>query len=574
MTSHIHTLVGIAAVTVLTACGGGDDSTANAPATEPATRTVAETTTPKSAASNGGETPPAQSTSQGELLLADEPFVADASVDCSGSNGETADDSTCARSQPRALLKTSGSVRLPSSSASSSSQQAATVTFAAAQNGTIVYRGESSVGPAPAQTENFAITSDPQFLCTENCGVDAETSRRNIDEQYRGFNREADKLAGIIINGDLTEFGHLGEWKTMEDYLSTLKVPYYFGLGNHDYQNNLNDCYQNNCAVRSIVRLIDHVKAIDKPHSMDVSYSQGYEFPTIRVRASGSLGYSVDYPKTKIIQLNDMGFQGEPDYHIDSYIDAYADLLPKRYVIDITNSDRGFAWLENQLIEARRAGKVIILNAHFAQDKVDGTVDFSGNIERNHTRLIALLDKYQVKLRFHGHLHAMLGMYANYQHAGFMYSGSSARGTHLRLEIDHAGKAAKVYTVSSVNATPVLDQQFDLAYTGPVPAPVKAPVLIRVKNEGGYVSYVSVTYKDKNGVPQSVRSPNLKLGNVWSFMTPAGATDIGFESRDYTGLAWDRERLIVKRQDVSQDTCIKTWGTTLAPKWGSVSCMN
>ena len=45
--------------------------------------------------------------------------------------------------------------------------------------------------------------------------------------------------AGIIINGDLTEYFHAGQVETFSAYYEHLGLPIFPGLGNHDYHNNL-----------------------------------------------------------------------------------------------------------------------------------------------------------------------------------------------------------------------------------------------------------------------------------------------------------------------------------------------
>lgn len=43
----------------------------------------------------------------------------------------------------------------------------------------------------------------------------------------------------MIINGDITYYGHSAEWNYMRQHLlKQLKIPYEIGLGNHDMVNN------------------------------------------------------------------------------------------------------------------------------------------------------------------------------------------------------------------------------------------------------------------------------------------------------------------------------------------------
>lgn len=51
----------------------------------------------------------------------------------------------------------------------------------------------------------------------------------------------------LVVNGDLTDFGRTESWNDFNSYYnqSTLGMNVYPGLGNHDYQNNYGDCYEN-----------------------------------------------------------------------------------------------------------------------------------------------------------------------------------------------------------------------------------------------------------------------------------------------------------------------------------------
>ena len=46
------------------------------------------------------------------------------------------------------------------------------------------------------------------------------------------------------------------------DSIARLKQPVYLGLGNHDYENNVNDCADNSCARRSVYWFVDHMSKL------------------------------------------------------------------------------------------------------------------------------------------------------------------------------------------------------------------------------------------------------------------------------------------------------------------------
>lgn len=119
------------------------------------------------------------------------------------------------------------------------------------------------------------------------------------------FNEQYPDADAVIINGDLTEFGHADQWRDFESIVSRLKIPYYYGLGNHDIYNNYNDCWENNCVIRSVTKLFHHVNSKDNISDFDVNYTHGYVFPEVKETIKGSLSYSVDFGNVLLIQLND-----------------------------------------------------------------------------------------------------------------------------------------------------------------------------------------------------------------------------------------------------------------------------
>jgi len=278
----------------------------------------------------------------------------------------------------------------------------------------------------------FLITSDPQLTCGSNCGLSNTESRNNVFNQYKMFSKKYPNAEAVIINGDLTEFGHDTlsggyEWSDFESAVRNLTIPYYYGLGNHDFLNNHNDCADNNCAIRSIYKLYHHVNRKDNLISFDVTRDIGYKFPSNFDKLTGSLSYSINFDQIVLIQLNDFDKNNNP-YKINQYSTGFWGNGAKRYIISKTQ-DAEYSWLEKQLKLARSKNKIIIFNQH------DHTSD-AGN-------LINLLNKYNVKLRFSGHNHFSLGAKTL---NGFYRSGSTARGTYLKLDINTFTNKAVIYT--------------------------------------------------------------------------------------------------------------------------------
>lgn len=57
------------------------------------------------------------------------------------------------------------------------------------------------------------------------------------------------------MNGDLTDYGHPDEYQAYAEQFGrpfTAGIRLYPGLGNHDYANNVDDCFLNHCADRML----------------------------------------------------------------------------------------------------------------------------------------------------------------------------------------------------------------------------------------------------------------------------------------------------------------------------------
>ncbi|MCS0038326.1 ricin-type beta-trefoil lectin domain protein [Vibrio alginolyticus] len=405
------------------------------------------------------------------------------------------------------------------------------------------------------ENKTFLITSDPQLTCGINCSLSNEQSRDNVFSQYRMFSKNYPHVDAVIINGDLTEFGHNREWKDFESAISKLNVPYYYGLGNHDIFNNFNDCWENNCTIRSFLKLYDHVKSKNNLLSFDVVYSHGYQFPEILTTLEGSFSYSIDFGDIIMIQMNDFLHDVNP-LLINQYLSGALGNGFQRYKIS-RYQDAEYNWLENQLYNARKENKIIIFNQH--RKNAD-----AGN-------LYHILDKYDIKLKFSGHYHYNLGKSST----GFYESGSSARGDYLKLDIDVGNRVAKIYKSSGVNSVSLdLIDEVSLNIDNNIIHPPKPlPATVKVKNNGGYESYVWVSYDDINGNEVRKSSGKLLLGNVFKLDIPGGSKNLRVRSANNTGLVWEPQRNIFSEyRELATDFCVKTWGTTLNSKWGYTSC--
>ncbi|KJH48407.1 hypothetical protein DICVIV_05522 [Dictyocaulus viviparus] len=122
----------------------------------------------------------------------------------------------------------------------------------------------------------------------------------------RLINRMRYPPAALIINGDLTDFGHIEQYKEFQrGWLTSFNVPILAGLGNHDYENNVNDCALNFCAHTMLMWLTNYGKNM----SLNLDYRRIVK-SAFDITYDGSFAYSTRIcSKTgrncaQIIQLN------------------------------------------------------------------------------------------------------------------------------------------------------------------------------------------------------------------------------------------------------------------------------
>ena len=225
-----------------------------------------------------------------------------------------------------------------------------------------------------------------------------------------------------------------------------------------------------------------------------------------------------------------------------------------RYIID-RNQDAEYSWLKRQLHSAYKRNQVVIVNQH----RYDAD---AGNLKK-------LLDKYNVKLRFAGHHHNAIGK----KWEDFLLSGSSALGSYLKVDIDTSTKIAKVYKGVNNTTSPELIETVSLEPPKDnITPPPPRPVYLRVKTSGGYEAFVSLVYRTKEGQQRKINSGKLLAGNSWEYNVPSGSTIEYLEARNNTGLVWEPQRSIFRVNNIRNDACFSTWGTTLNSAWQQVSC--
>ncbi|VVN68907.1 3',5'-cyclic adenosine monophosphate phosphodiesterase CpdA [Pseudomonas fluorescens] len=226
----------------------------------------------------------------------------------------------------------------------------------------------------------------------------------------------------LMINGDITAFGH--GWQ--RDYMASalnkhFGTDYLYGLGNHDYENNVDDCFSNSCAAGSIVEFKEHHQG--KVDSFDLTITGS----AVNKLYSGSLAYSKTIGDVHLVQLNN-----EPTYS------TKISSVWNPTTFDITSA---LDWLETDLRLARVAGYAIIINMHKPHEMM-------GDASQR-KRFIEMIDKYQVTAIFAGHLHRE-GGYGFWKGSASMFlSGAPSQQTYLIASFSEDRKQLQVYLVKN-----------------------------------------------------------------------------------------------------------------------------
>ncbi|MGE7138581.1 metallophosphoesterase [Luteibacter sp. NPDC031894] len=306
-------------------------------------------------------------------------------------------------------------------------------------------------GLAPAShadVRSMVVTSDPQYPWTpasdadEPEGEDARNARSEalIEEQYRSIAAYRAARPGedipVFINGDITAYGHGWQRSVMARLLPILGENVHFGLGNHDYENNIRQddgsgCYNNGCARDSIDDLVRHVTRKREKVSFDFTTYPGL----LGNDHVGSLAYAVraaGMERVLNVQLNN-----HPSYEVA--FDSLIGLRTSSY--RVTSS---LPWLEN-LLDTQ-------LKVPAYGTPADRPFDFA--IVHMHdpdstygAPLATLLAEHDVAVVFAGHYHQTLGYYRSIGGVPVYLSGSASQRTYLIVEHDTDVSVLRVYGV-------------------------------------------------------------------------------------------------------------------------------
>jgi len=380
--------------------------------------------------------------------------------------------------------------------------------------------------------EYYAITSDWHFgaetTSTPYNTVPSKGNFKKIDAINTLKDKYGDAFRGTIINGDITHWGHGGEWSDAKKAFGKLNAPYWYGLGNHDYDGNVNDCglWENRCAIRSIRNLVDHINSLKDVVSVDYDVMNGYKFPHLSTNYIGSFGYSFDIAGIRFIQLNN-------NLHYTKEFSGFNSDAARRYDVKVRD---GEGWFREQLRDAGIKGKATIALEHGGE-----------SYSENETPTRDILGEYGGSIRFGGHSHGISSS----------NSGAAYYGDMLILELDYNKQMGKTYMVSNDKIDEMSPgAEFTLNFNVPEMAPVPKSYILSLRNKGGYTGYYRLTYTNSSTKANFNKEYKLSLGNTQQVIIPAEATNVKIKGVTGTGRALYSQSLTKQ-----ENTCIETWGT-------------
>lgn len=291
-----------------------------------------------------------------------------------------------------------------------------------------------------ARVQTMIVTSDPQYPWTDVTDrggneSDDDRNRRSealIREQYESINRyraaHADEDIPVVINGDLTAYGHGWQRDKMKELLQILGDNVYLGLGNHDYENNIRKpngegCYNNGCARDSIVDLSHNVNDRADEHRI-FAFDWASQTNTFNITHSGSLAYAF-VPK---------GFdEGPLQLQLNNYPE-YEVSFTSGLVKDEYRIRPSVEWARTTLLtHIWRKDQFAIVHMH--------QPEWSGEFAR-------IASDNQVLAVFAGHFHRELGKQPYRLGDIPVYlSGSASQRTYLIVEKDDELAEMRIYAV-------------------------------------------------------------------------------------------------------------------------------
>lgn len=288
----------------------------------------------------------------------------------------------------------------------------------------------SHVQVTPFDKHNFTMifSSDPQlpWACsTKECQALAKNEKDQgiLSSKWQAQSMinlantiPPHKFAGVVINGDLTAFGH--PWQVrlyVNDYEKNFPLMVWPGLGNHDYANNIDDCFNNQCASKMLFYMSDRVNGLNV-EGFDLDDSKAYyKFPVIRKQHTGSWSYSFEIGDFHFVQLHNY-----PTY--ETKFKGWNFGKARRDYFTVRSS---LPWLKKDLAKATAKGKKIILNMHDTRQHFKSA---------DRKKFYNILKGHKVIGIFAGHIHQQCGKIGTMNGISIFRSGAAEYNTYLKVD--------------------------------------------------------------------------------------------------------------------------------------------
>lgn len=345
------------------------------------------------------------------------------------------------------------------------------------------------------------VASDPQPFRIRIDGenedrVDESRWRSTFSESYTSHFkqlRQGDYHVPLIINGDMSDYGHGNERDAFRKVIKKMGVangPLMLpGLGNHDYANNVGKCAQNGCARDAVCDHITWVETILK-RSTGLSFDHRRETRG-GVWHYGSLAYSVDIGNVHVVQLN-----MEPTYAVNFESSSV-------HYNSWFRISQSMDWLEQDLKQAHARGKYSIVNMH--------QWEWADPSQR--ARFSKLINDHKVVGVFLGHLHGRLGFKERLGNVPIFFPGSLLARKHSRILFDWRSRFVQVNWYSNFDEKGELKYALDtLAPISPIAPPSVKVTLYRGKNYTGATCVLTLEVRDiKRLCPSFAYVPDMSM---------------------------------------------------------------
>ncbi|KAI6189281.1 hypothetical protein M3Y98_00446100 [Aphelenchoides besseyi] len=256
-----------------------------------------------------------------------------------------------------------------------------------------------------------------------------EVQRKAIFDLYRRMNN---KPKGLILNGDLTNFGHKYQLDLFKTEWLSMPFPIFVGLGNHDYQNNVDDCVANQC-VNNILSWFTTEYAPLMNITLDMETSSEL-WKTVR---EGSFAYYKDFcSQSEENCVHSIQLHNRPDF------------AASVSSVTLWRIRSSFQWLRNDLDRMRNRTWPVLINLHNYEAKGSGERlrrELTGWLESDENS--AIIRKPFVLFAHYHEKHSMTVECIGGTMVPFLYVGSVPRNRYTVIKFK--GNRAEIFFMNA-----------------------------------------------------------------------------------------------------------------------------